>query len=430
MFSTPLVLPLTYQSQDISFSDWISILTLGLAPLIAHIVAGVPRISYLSSNRPRWHDSICHYNPTSIIWRYGMVTDRRIRARSWNQADAAATNALFWTSRGWDGSEAMIGASLPYCTHLPARVALFSREMAKTIIVTLQGLQAGIPLVIGLRTTRAADSFVHWVGVDTVFFPLAILGLLRLFSAFWLTDDYSYNAPQVINDSDGGTWPDCGVEQANRSSLDSLLIEGTHSSNPYQEKFRPATFWPSRIFRALYILPVLAMSTTCILYMGQWTKSASDIYSTTFTTTSFILTVGYLCFASATALICSCYFASGHTTTIIPCISSLWYKIYSIAIMALGTLLFIFACVETRKTPCGRYTSGPGEGADLDACATEELEVVSVAPGKSNFGLASTNWNGLDVNRTDEIRVYNFTGTCLGVANESYTQYLNISNTT
>ncbi|KAK7753812.1 hypothetical protein SLS62_004178 [Diatrype stigma] len=398
-----LILPLTHQSQDISFSDWISILTLGLAPLIAHIVAGVPQISCLDGSthhRPRWHDRICHYNPTSIIWRYAMIADRRIRARSWNRADAAAANALFWTSRGWDGSEAMVVASLPFCAHQPehARAALISREMAKTVIVTLQGLQAGIPIVVGLTTTRAAASFVHWVGIDTVFSPLAVLGLLRLFCAFWLTDDFSYSAPQMVN-----------KPPVMRKSLDNSLILPVDaqqpSVDPDQDRYRPTSFWASRIFRALYLLPVLAMIMTCTLYFCPWTKSPNDLYATTFTTTSFLLDIIYLGFAAATALICACYFARGYTTTIIPCISSLWYKMYTIVIMLLALTLLVLACVETRKTPCGRYTSGPGEAADRDACVTEELDVIYVGPNEAQFGLASTRSDGPGGNKSDDFWV-------------------------
>lgn len=415
-----LILPLTHQSQDISFSDWISILTLGLAPLIAHIVAGVPQISYLDGSsthhRPRWHDRICHYNPTSIIWRYAMIADRRIRARSWSRADVAAANALFWTPRGWDGSEAMVVASLPFRAHQPAhaRAALVSREMAKTVIVTLQGFQAGIPIVVGLTTTRATDSFVHWFGADTVFSPLAVLGLLRLFCAFWLTDDFSYSVPQMAN------------KPVISNSLDSLMLSehAQQPSDPDQDRYRPTTFWASRLFRALYLLPVLAMIMTCTLYFCPWTKSPTDLYATTFTTTSFLLDIIYLGFATATALICACYFVRGHTTTIIPCISSLWYKIYTMVIMLLALTLLVLACVETRKTPCGRYTSGPGEAADRDACVTEELDVIYVAPNEAQFGLASTHWGGLDGNKNDQFWVYDFTGTCLGVTNKSSTQHI------
>ena len=136
---TPLtVLPIRHQSQDIGFSDWITLLTLCLAPLIAHVVVGTPAPSYLCNSRPKWHQRICHYNPTSILWRYAAITDRRIRANSWNNADLAATNALFWTARRWDGSEAMVNRSLSHCVHLPerSRISIFSREMIKTLIIT------------------------------------------------------------------------------------------------------------------------------------------------------------------------------------------------------------------------------------------------------------------------------------------------------
>lgn len=82
-----------------------------------------------------------------------MITDRRVRARNWDTADIAATNALFWTSEGWNGSEEMVAVSLRYCMHRPdhPRITLISREIIKTVIVALQGVQAivvfGGPLV-------------------------------------------------------------------------------------------------------------------------------------------------------------------------------------------------------------------------------------------------------------------------------------------
>jgi hypothetical protein len=72
--------PLEVQNQGITFPDWIGILTLCFAPLIAHVLSGAPRPSYLSPTRPTWHDQLTHYNPTSILWRYAAITDRRIRA--------------------------------------------------------------------------------------------------------------------------------------------------------------------------------------------------------------------------------------------------------------------------------------------------------------------------------------------------------------
>ncbi|KAI1137161.1 hypothetical protein F5Y05DRAFT_388330 [Hypoxylon sp. FL0543] len=136
--------PFRFQSGDIPFSDWVSVITVSLAPLLAHIVAGVPEPTVLRLDEPRWHDRIGHYNPTSILWRYAAIADRRMRALKWDEGTLAATNSLFWTPKGWNGSEDMVTRALPYCTRLPrgSRLKLFSWETAKTIITTIQGSQA------------------------------------------------------------------------------------------------------------------------------------------------------------------------------------------------------------------------------------------------------------------------------------------------
>ncbi|RYP58671.1 hypothetical protein DL770_010382 [Monosporascus sp. CRB-9-2] len=418
------VFPLTYQSQGITFATWITLFTLCLAPLVAHIVAGVPQPSFLCSHSPKWHERICHYNPTSIIWRYAMITDRRIRAKSWDREDIAASNALFWTSRGWDGSEAMVTAGLAYCTRLPdhARVAIFSQEMIKTIIVTLQGIQALIPLISGLSTSHASDSFVQWMAVDTIFFPLSILGLFRLCCAAWLTEDFLYSISQVVR---RGPTPANSANET-RTSFENFLDEPL-PSDANQNRFRPTTFWASIVFRVVYLLPILAMSTTCILYLGPWTaKDITSPISNGLTMTSFLLALSYLLFISTTAIVCAYYFARGHTTTVIPCISFLWYKAYTVVVIGLGIALIVISCMETRKTPCGIYTSGSGEVADIDACLDENTTVVPVGPGKSHFGLASTRWDRHDGNETSlephQFSVFNFTGTCLGIVNATAAQ--------
>ncbi|KAI1651199.1 uncharacterized protein F4817DRAFT_178504 [Daldinia loculata] len=99
---------------------------------------------------------------------------------------------LFWTSRGWDGSGEMIALSSPYCIHLPphSRIALFSGEFTKTIIATLQGAQ--IVASLSLSVGGTSGGYVVYMGVDLIFFPLAFIGLVRLFCAFWLTDKFAY----------------------------------------------------------------------------------------------------------------------------------------------------------------------------------------------------------------------------------------------
>ncbi|KAI0383589.1 hypothetical protein F5Y04DRAFT_287292 [Hypomontagnella monticulosa] len=348
-FRSPInVLPLSYQSYNIPLTEWISILTLCLAPLVAHIFAGVPRSSYLCNNRPKWHEVICHYNPTSILWRYAAITDRRFRAKSWDTKDLAASNTLFWTSRGWDGSEAMVHSSIPYCTRLPEhkKVTVLSQEMVKTVIVLLQGIQA-IVLLIQAIANRSDPS--------NIFLPLAIIGLMRLYCGLWLTEDYAYTSRQFIDQ-------DCTYIEMSpnvtRSSLDNLMLE--YSYAPPEDRFRPTSSWGSKTFRAFFLLQIVVMFTLCVPYL--YLLALGDV----FTLTTILVLFSYITYVGATAMICSYYFIRGYTgTTIIPCIGATWYKVYTGIVIGLAIMLLVVSCIETRKTICGTYTSAP---SDYAAC--------------------------------------------------------------
>jgi hypothetical protein len=90
---------------------------------------------------------------------------------------------------GWDGSEEMLLSSSTHCRQLPEskRVALCSWDI---IIVTLQGIQATYSLANGLIGNGA---FGATIALDSIFSPLAICGLFRLFAALWLTDDFVFS---------------------------------------------------------------------------------------------------------------------------------------------------------------------------------------------------------------------------------------------
>jgi hypothetical protein len=79
-------------------------------------------------------------------------------------------------------------SSRVFLTRIPsrARISFFSATSAKTLTITLQGVQAIYCLLV-----RPLDWGVA-MAVDSIFFPLALLGLLRLPAAIWLTEDYSY----------------------------------------------------------------------------------------------------------------------------------------------------------------------------------------------------------------------------------------------
>lgn len=111
----------TYQPQNINVSEWLSIFTLCLAPLVTHTLVGAPDLVVLRNPQPRWTDRVCHFNLTSIYWRYYVITCRRVCSMNWNSADMASSNAAFWTgcdSKG-DGSETMMLKSRAFCTKSP-----------------------------------------------------------------------------------------------------------------------------------------------------------------------------------------------------------------------------------------------------------------------------------------------------------------------
>ena len=194
--------PLTYQSSGLTFNDWVSLFTLCFAPLIAHVLAGVPTIVYLSQDRPTWRQKLGLYNPTTILWRYFAIADRRIRAKRWNAADMSSSSVYFWTRVGWDGSEALMGKTHAYCVTLPrsTHATLISGSTVKTLIVTLQGANSLYYLIWSDFLTTNVGDFMSTASVGSLFSPLAILGLLRLVACFWLTEDFVYiNCEEVQN---------------------------------------------------------------------------------------------------------------------------------------------------------------------------------------------------------------------------------------
>lgn len=131
---------------NVNLNDWISNLNLCLAPLLTHLIAGAPSPVYFCQRRPRWHNYIGHLNPASMKWRYSAITDGRAntKAKNWTSTKTSASNALFWTSDGWDGSAQMIAKSARFWIRKPQTtgIRIFSFSELKTVIVTFQESQA------------------------------------------------------------------------------------------------------------------------------------------------------------------------------------------------------------------------------------------------------------------------------------------------
>jgi hypothetical protein len=345
----------TYQAlAGAGFGECISLFTLCLAPLIAHVIAGVPTSVYLHHRRPAWHDRICHYNPASVIWRYFAIADRRLRARNWTSLDLAASNAKFWTSRGWEGSESMIATSREFCAQLPPtrHIELFSTSTATTIAVTLQGLQATYELTVGVLGSR---DYSLTVALDSIFVPLAVLSLLRLSAAFWLTDDYAFVSIQIQKE------PSAGIPEDENSttlitrwrSVSSMNLSDDSMGNSSQ-RYRPVQSFRGLTLRSFFLICILVLWALCLSHLLP--KVAKMQYTTT------NLMIGLFYFVHLTAMLgtFTYYFASGEsTTTVIPCIASRWYKIYTCALLGMMLLVIFVSALETRRTACGRYTTYP-----------------------------------------------------------------------
>jgi hypothetical protein len=438
---TFVILPVEWGSKGISLPEWLSLLTLGLAPLIVHIIAGAPRPSYLCHSRPKWHDTICILNPTSILWRYAAITDRRIRSRVWTVVEVAASNAVFWTPSGWDGTEAMIMNSLPYATRLPEkpRVHMFSVEMGKTIVTVLQGIQAFASL-LGLFTHQGDSTTMD--AVSGLFIPIALCGLLRLFPARWLTDDFYYTVgrddrmlrysgmlepwmqrdtaypgvPQHYPPRDG-MYPGMSEhmpQRERRHSVDSLIehpigdvMSPTHGGmSSLREPLSIKRLWLSAVFKMFYMVPFLCAWTLAFLFITPWisTVNTPGVWSLS----SYMLGLFYMAVLTPSIAIYTFYFIKGETTTtIIPCISSRWYKAYSVYVLLNIVALVTISSIETRRAICGKYTAMPEKYGD--PCATGDTKLLHVAPGGSiTFGLAQ------NLTAIGQFAVANFTGTCLG----------------
>jgi hypothetical protein len=189
----------TYKSENIGFSEWISLSTLCLAPLLAHVYVGTPEYAMFSVPRPKWHDRITHLNPTSIFWRYYVIANRRARSKSWTPSDMAIANTAFWRDGRWIGSEDIIPMAKELLVLKPerTRISILSKSAAETVVVTLQGVQAVWDLCSVLPSLNYGQS----IALPTIFSPLAIFGLLRLLVALWITEEVSYREEAVLSSS-------------------------------------------------------------------------------------------------------------------------------------------------------------------------------------------------------------------------------------
>jgi hypothetical protein len=376
--ATPVVL-FTHQSQHIRFQDWYQYLTLCFAPLVAHVIAGVasPTVIPPDSKEPSLSALLPHFNPISIVWRWYAIADRRLRARSWDVTDMAASNAVFWDSQQarWDGSEETMLRSREWITRKPgpSYVPLVSISSLTTVVLTLQGVQSSFIIFALLRP----NSTYHFgQGLPNVFIPLGCIGLMRLPAALWLSDDHcSLDVPETAGFSGNHVAVPIMEEAGNPLlELDPRTSKPTtatatristfqsHISEPttsIESRLHPTNTPVALLYRIWWFLSVTglvggsAVSTSHML----WGSSLTFPY---ISLSHLLVSVMYFMITAATVLITDTYILLGRTqSTVIPCIHATWYKVFTAVLVAMCIVATVVSALETRQLQDGNITTLP-----------------------------------------------------------------------
>ena len=350
----------TVQSQGVTFTQWIEFFTLCLAPLIAHVLGGVVSPTLLGSGcpPPSWTARLPHLNPISVIWRYYAIAGRRLRARTWDRADMAACNAVFWDGerKRYDGSEEIMVKSRAWITQLPEKrhVEPFSSSTVTSFVLAWQGVYATFTIIDGLLPD---SPYRIQTTLVTVFGPLACLGLMRLPAAIWLSNDHGY-----LSSWSNTVTPGMKMDPLEKTASDNVLE--AHSSNQSSDesignRLRPAHCWQGVVYRVFWLLSVWcilgAAATNCSRIW--WAYAPGLPYRSVL---SLIFDAMYLVLTVATILMHTTYVVLGKTTsTIIPCVHATWYKVFTLLWILTAFVCVVLSALQTRVRSNGTVTSFP-----------------------------------------------------------------------
>lgn len=346
----------THQSQHTSLIKWLEMFILCLAPLITHIAFGLAKQVIIGSKGLTWRDQIGLFNPVSIVWRYYAIVDRRWRAKHWDEADMAASNSIFWDGKQFDGSEAMMVRSRDWITTLPPHhhVEILSGSALASLAITIQGVQA-IVFIATTFTNTNPNAIVHRQdGLPYIFQVLAIVGLLRLPAAFWISSDYGYAKLD--------RWEEL-TDPVEADEAEAELQNTVAMRLNYPNSQRGIYY---RIWWALSMLFIMGISLGALItgFFSLIGNRPAFIYSST---TGLLYHCFYIILSAGCLIIHWVYIFTGYSgSTVIPCMHSLWYKGYTFLLWGLGTLCVLVASLETRIAIDGSYTTYPEVRCDMN----------------------------------------------------------------
>jgi Ca2+/H+ antiporter len=226
-------------------------------------------------------------------------------------------------------------------------ISVFSTSAVGTLIITLQGIQAISDIIVNLTGS------VHPSGhpISRVFFPLAILGLVRLPAAPWLTSEYGYRQRKESEPLGEGV------------SEPLLLLPPNTDTNPIaarsnapSNQFYPQNSWRGISTRVILMVVLLVLTALTVAFFALDFESDTRTSLTTFASQLFYLIFLVCTLAIVTSFIWRKEREEGNTT-IIPCISSIWYQVYTYILFSLALVFILISALETRRTKCGLYTT-------------------------------------------------------------------------
>jgi hypothetical protein len=227
------------------------------------------------------------------------------------------------------------------------RISVFSTSTFGTLIITLQGIQA----IYELTADTTGSVYASGHPISNVFFPLAILGLARLPAAPWLTAEYGYRQHKESQlPGEGYSVPLLPLPP----HIDTNPIAAL--SNVPSNQFYPQNSWRGILTRAILMGVLLALIVLTLCLFALDFKLDTGI-----TLTSFVSLLFYLSFLVCTLAIVAPFIwrkeREEGNTTIIPCISSIWYQVYTYMLFSLALVFIFISALETRRTKCGLYTT-------------------------------------------------------------------------
>ena len=247
----------------------------------------------------------------------------------------------------------------------PPRIKrLLSIDSLKTIIVTLQGVHAVYFLF--------SDG---WNSLAQQFMPLAIIGLVRLPAALWLTDDWLF-----VDAAHPDHVPAISLQVMPASKMDDeTILHLTQDETPYRRwssvgmgsSYGPSgALHDTTSIRGIAIRGFYMTAVLGVIGLSIYVPISITLSKSVYTATILLRTVFYILVCVISGGIFAGYVFRRKPwaqSTVIPCIASPWYKAYTCLMILLMIVMIIIAALETRRTPCGIYTLHT-EAVDSQVC--------------------------------------------------------------